>query len=363
MDVGQVNRRLKEDKIPVKVLERGDRLYLQATLPNKPGESEGRRQRQIALGYPASAEGWREADFKARELARSLLHGTFSWQGWESKSGVAGVKGETTADLVQRFKLAYLAQNTLTADTWERHWRYYFDRLPQSEPLDAASLLAEVLLIEAGTWTRRQACLKYQKLADFAEIPINLKRYQGDYGRGKQKELEIPADKRISEVFGEIGNPQWRWVYGVMATFGLRDHEVFFCHFDRDSRGEVLLAVEEGKTGPRLVYPYYPDWVERWSLQVIQRPDIHWRSHKKYQDCGDRVGKAFKRQGVPWNPYVLRHAYAIRESVLFGLPVADAAKNMGHSPDVHLKTYNRWINAEHRGEVYQARKNLVLPPD
>lgn len=41
----------------------------------------------------------------------------------------------------------------------------------------------------------------------------------------------------------------------------------------------------------------------------------------------------------------------------------DAAKNMGHSPDVHLKTYNRWINQSHRSEVYQQKKDLILPPE
>jgi integrase len=67
---------------------------------------------------------------------------------------------------------------------------------------------------------------------------------------------------------------------------------------------------------------------------------------------GDRVIKAFKRQGVPFSPYNLRHAYAIRASVVFKFPVAVAAAMMGHSPDVHWRTYNRWINQEQHQRIY-----------
>ncbi len=77
---------------------------------------------------------------------------------------------------------------------------------------------------------------------------------------------------------------------------------------------------------------------------------------------GDRVIKAFKRQGVPFTPYSLSHAYAIRASVAFKFPVAVAAAMMGHSPDVHWRTYNRWIDREQYQRVYDELVNRADRP-
>jgi hypothetical protein len=47
---------------------------------------------------------------------------------------------------------------------------------------------------------------------------------------------------------------------------------------------------------------------------------------------------------LPFVPYDLRHAYAIRGSVVFQLLVAVMAELMGHSPEFHFSTYNQWIS-------------------
>jgi hypothetical protein len=38
----------------------------------------------------------------------------------------------------------------------------------------------------------------------------------------------LPSDEVIVEWYDRIPNPTWRYVYGIMATYGLRNHEVFF---------------------------------------------------------------------------------------------------------------------------------------
>lgn len=57
---------------------------------------------------------------------------------------------------------------------------------------------------------------------------------------------------------------------------------------------------------------------------------------------GQSVAQWFKRYGVPFRPYDLRHAWAVR---CIHLNVSDtiAAKMMGHSVDVHQKTYQHWL--------------------
>jgi integrase len=97
--------------------------------------------------------------------------------------------------------------------------------------------------------------------------------------------------------------------------------------------------VIKGKTGPRLVFqPLYTEWVEQWNLKSIKLPNIQNIDHLyETQKLGDKVARQFRRYGVPFPPYVLRHAYGIRASVTFELPVTTAADLMGHSPEIHLK--------------------------
>ena len=55
----------------------------------------------------------------------------------------------------------------------------------------------------------------------------------------------------------------------------------------------------------------------------------------------------------------MRHAWAIRTAI-FGWPVELAARQMGHSVDMHTRTYHRWLSREHQQRVYDL---LVNRPD
>lgn len=354
----EANNRLESARVPVRILTRGGRLKLQATLPKKTGEGTGKKQRQIALNLPATADGYREAEAKAHQLGRSLLFRVFKWEDWEETES----EGTTVREWVEKLREAHFSENKISGYTWERHWMRVYNQLPQDSELTAAAILAQVLITEPNSWTRRQTCLKLQRLADLAGVEVNLKKYQGNYGRGTQQAIAVPTDEEIARFIHGMKSAPWRWIAGMLATFGLRDHEVCFCHFEEDPDGQTVLQVEEGKTGPRLVYPFYPGWVEEFGLLEVVRPKLTFREDSKYRDAGDRIYKGLKRQGLAHHPYAYRHAYAIRESVVFGLPVAEAAANMGHDPSVHLSTYNRWINQSHRRQVFQSKKNAVQPP-
>ena len=68
------------------------------------------------------------------------------------------------------------------------------------------------------------------------------------------------------------------------------------------------------------------------------------------QELGTKVSRQFKRYGIPFPPYVLRHAYGIRASVTFELPVTAAAL-MGH----HQAT---WANS---GAILVIRSMIADP--
>ena len=71
----------------------------------------------------------------------------------------------------------------------------------------------------------------------------------------------------------------------------------------------------------------------------------------------DRVGHSatayFGDVGLPFNLYDLRHRWAIR-TLEYGLDIGLAAKQIGHSREVHERIYHRWVNATIHQRAYEA---------
>jgi integrase len=351
-----VNQRLREGKVRASIKQRGDTLSLVATLPPKPGSDRPKPYQQvISLRLPASEDGFKRAELEARLLGARLAAKEFDWSAYRDDES----DRDLAVKLIERFKQQYMSTHTLTEATWNHHWWQIFKRLPQDKPLDVATLISLVYQTEQNSRNRLHTCKKLQKLADFAGLKVDLLQFKGEYGGSKVKR-DIPADEIVVKYRAKIKNSAWRWIYGVMAAYGLRDHEAFFCEFTPDG-----LYVTQGKTGPRLVFAaLYPEWVEQWELEKIELPPV--RLDKGYEYLSGLTSKAFKRYGVPFVPYDLRHAYAIRASVKFGYPTPTAAALMGHSPKVHLDTYQKHINRKQHMETSKRildRNDRPKPPD
>ncbi|MGB3493915.1 MAG: hypothetical protein WBA57_14390 [Elainellaceae cyanobacterium] len=347
-----INERLRLSNMGVTIRQKGNRLYLRATLPPKPRSSKTRaHQQDVTLKLYANPAGLQRAEAEARKVGALLACKEFSWSLYgqpESKSETV-----TIGRWVERFKTHYMQTHTLEERTWHRHWWEVYKRLPLDEVLSASVILAAVLKTEADTRHRKQTCQKLQKLADFAGLEIDLASYAGSYSSAKAKPRELPDDAVIMEWRDRIPYAPWRWVYGMLAAYGLRPHEAFFCEFVEDDSNRVL-QVLEGKTGPRKVYPLYVEWVERWKLWQVQKPRV---KADAYEEYGRRTCRQFQRYEVPFAPYNLRHAYAIRASVVFKFPVATAAAYMGHAPTVHWNLYNRWISDEQHAQEFERQMN------
>jgi len=185
------------------------------------------------------------------------------------------------------------------------------------------------------------------QFAKWAGIEIDLKPYKGKYSPS-QIERNIPTDEAIVEAVSSIKNNDWRWAAAMMAAFGLRDHECWSVTLAQEN-GEYLALVEKGKTGARTVRPLRPEWVELWDLPNGKPPQIKTRGHEEY---GERMSRHFKRSGIQFCPYDLRHAYALRSSVRYKIPVSVSAAHMGHSPEVHMKTYNKHLSEVAKRSAY-----------
>jgi integrase len=334
-----VNQRLTDGRVKSKVFQRGGMLYLQATLPPKPGSDRPvPYQQRISLGVPANQDGFRSAEQEARLLGAELVSNKFDWSKYLKPDRLPETKPIVL--WVEEFRVRYLETNSLKETTWENDWVKIYKRLPQNEPLTKELLLDFAHRTGRNTRNRKETCKKLQHLANFAGLEVSLLQLQGNYGPSKVRDRDIPSDEDIALQWTKIPNPAWRWVFGVMAAFGLRDHEVFFCEWTDEG-----LLVTKGKTGPRLVFqPLYQEWVDGWNLRTIQRPnvqdvDLVYARNK----LGDKIARQFRRYDIPFTPYSLRHAFGIRASVTFELPVTTAAALMGHSPQIHLQRYHKHI--------------------
>lgn len=348
-EVKQVNDRLKAAKVPVRVRLKGSNLALRATLPKKPGDGVGRKQYDISLLIPATKDGFKRAEREAHRLAQHLADGSFDWNLYIDNFQPAP-EAKTVAQLVEEFKAQRLKTGRLKESTWNNTWAGTFRKLPQDEPLKEAFLLAVVLSTEQDSRNRELACQRLQGLAEFAGLSVDLSIYKGDY---EPEPRDIPSDEAIVEWRDRIPNQNWQWVYGMLSTFGLRPHEAFACEFIDPL---TLKVHHDTKTGSRITRAILPEWSEKWNLIEMKCPKVR---SKRGRACGQLVSRQFgsARYNLPFVPYDLRHAWAVRASVAKGLPVSTAAAMLGHSVTTHTRVYHRWLTDAQNEKVY---RSLIL---
>jgi integrase len=223
-----------------------------------------------------------------------------------------------------------------------------------------------------------------------------------------QSRRRIPTTEAIQEwldqVMGE--DPLWGWVFAMVATYGLRPHEVWHIGSLPDDNGLITVGeaahhIKVTKTGFRAAVPLPAAWVERYGLggahgeerlaelrarhrpkyvneegqpfdparDAVKRCDNNERLGAicchKLRSCDARAEFELRHKLYAWVettpaqggrkaqkrkercvPYDLRHAFAIRARECTSWSYADVAAVMGHSPEVHRRTYLREISGE-----------------
>lgn len=345
--IEQANERLKKANVRVRIQMLGSKLYLQATLPPKAGSPDSRsKQQRITLGLSANPATVALAEKEARKVGALLDLNQFDWRPYLSTKQQPPT---TIGDWVERFKQEY--QSKVSAITWQTDYADPFRRLDLSKPLSYAVLETVILQSQPNTRQRKRLCQAYSKLAILAGLERDFKLLKGSYSARTVSPRNLPPDEAIAAFYQQLSNPGWKFIYGMIATYGLRPHEAFFLDLENYSGAEI--TVLEGKTENRQVWPLYPEWVEGFNLTKPVLPDVTGRQHS---DFGDRVTCYLRRAGMPWKPYDLRHTWAVR-SLLFGVPDAIAAAQMGHSLVVHNETYQHWITARDHQQVHQTVVN------
>jgi integrase len=345
--VDRANNRLKSGKVGLIIEIKRDRLCLRGTLPPKEdSKNQFPHQQRIYLSYPVSEAGIKQAERDAIAIRGSLISKTFNWSQWLKIREYT--TPETTADWVQRFEQDYFDKRQRAAkseSTWRNDYLAVYRQLPQDYPLTADRMMQVVLSSQPDTRSRRRACMALSALAKFSGIELDLTSYTGNYSPSKVSARDLPSDDLILEVRDRIFNPKWQNAYTLMAAYGLRPHEIFY--LDVSNFPEIL--VTEGKTGSRKVLPIPQEWAELIDIDTLELPNCVAKANK---ELGDRVCKAFRRYSIAFPPYNLRHAYAVRGTVVYSMPVPVMAKMLGHSPNVHMQTYQQWISEAQISEAY-----------
>lgn len=348
--IASANARLKALKVKLVITRKGDSLSLRGTLPPRSGTGKATRSR-IPLGVSATCKGIEIAERKAILIRSQIDEGTFNWGDWIEIQSPQCL--ETITEIVAGFEGDYFTRRQRDSKselTYKTDYHNIFKKLPGDEILTPQLAFQLISSTHPDSRIRKRTCIALGALCKFAKVNFDPSPYAGKYGIATTTERRIPTDDEIVARFGEIPHGGWRWVYGMLATYGLRNHEVFRLDFKQIANGTQIITVLRGKTGSRMVFPIYPEWWELFNLQAVELPKLNLK--RTNDQLGHQVTSQFSRYGIPFTPYDLRHAWAVR-SLIFGLDSTMAAQQMGHSLAVHTKLYHKWIQEHHYKQAFK----------
>lgn len=372
--ISQTNQRLKAAQMGLQIERRGQKLSLRGKFPPRPDSPRLRsHQQRLSLNLPATPAGLKQAEQEVKIIAAQLLQNTFSWRNYLMVGGDRLHQMDLPAKL-KAFEQHYFAQsNSAQSDrrpasartTWETAYAPYLRKLSAIAQAKPALTLPEAIYAavqstQPSSRSRQICCTALSALAEFLqlELPTDLKQYWGNYSPSRTQARSLPTDAEIIQAIDLIPNPAWRFVYGIMAAYGLRNHEVFFCDYSNLQQGKNSIEVlDTTKTGGHEVWPFYPEWVEQFDLRNVLLPAVTTDLDRTtLQRVGQQVSTQFRRYELPFAPYNLRHAWAVR-TIHFGLPDAVAARMMGHSIAIHTQTYHRWLTRRDQQQAVEAVLN------
>jgi integrase len=345
-ELKQLNSRLKAGVTRVTVESRGNSLLLRGTFPPKPHSGKFKPyQQRLFLGFKASYAGLRAAEQTAKIISAQLELGVFDWGEW---LGNEEPQLESVVSWIQKFEAHHwnkIEKNRKSLRTWHDSYMRAFSKFTSpDEPLTLATILGAIATTKPNTKTRQLVCYAMAKLAIFAGIAgvEKIRELTGNYSPRLVNPRTLPSDEEIALAVTSIKHLGWRWLVAILATYGLRSHEVFTLDFEEFP---ILRVSDDTKTGERLAYPLYPEWADTWDLSNIIYPPMS-QTYNGGKTPGQRVARWFWDSNLRFRAYDLRHAYA-RRCFEFDIPTNRAAKLMGHEESIHCQTYRAWIDEKY----------------
>ena len=324
----------------VRIIRRGNKLSLRATLPPKPGDGNKPKRYTISPGFAATTEGLKLTLIEAQRIEADLIYGRFSWN----------IKKDqlTIEDAIAKFEKDYwnrTEKDVNRAENFKHDYRVHFLYLPQDQLLTADLLIKALETVKPDSRKRKSMAIAYSALLNHFEIKHDLNKYRGNY-QASTKRI-IPTEEEIDFYYeNNCKSLQWKWIYGIIACYGIRPSEIW--HLDMslmDQYPPILKVLANTKTGTRIVLPL-PDEkrVIKWNLQqqILPKINTEGKSNKK---LGGKISQKYHELGIP-SPYHFRDAYAIR-GLIMGYSSTTMCKWMGNSTSVFEKQYLRHMEEAH----------------
>ncbi|MEA5503321.1 integrase [Halotia wernerae UHCC 0503] len=385
--IQQANSALSLDRVKIKLkLTSLKTIGLQGTFPCRSGDigkyGSPNKQYTISCGFPANDPGVKMAVLKARELDLLLITKQFQWTpellGKQSQKIEAIDEKKSLkliGELIQEYEREFWKtheKNRQGIRTWESHYMRHLKKLPQDVPMSIKALSTALEKTKANTSARFFLVWQLKKFCEFCGIDDFKTIYAYTTPKPQPTIRKIPLDEEIIQGFIKIGvtlsayaskenmtqPEQWQWAYGMLATYGLRPHELFAVDIEAftDPANTFHLvslnpSLTEGtKTGERScgIPPLYPHWVELFNLKDVRLPHNEGTLSNKTA----KIHIKFRTSDIGFRPYDLRHAYGIRGHRL-RVPIKTMADYMGHTVQEHTKTYQRWMNEDTNLEIYR----------
>ena len=314
------------------------RLYLLARLPRKDG-SPGKKQYMITLQLPDEPRYRKQGEKRLAQLEKEIKDGSFDWANWQPKDLRTG--GTTWQAAIGMLYESKCILGRTKATTWDVNYMSRLKHLPMSQLVTTSGIADAVNKYERNRCSYKLMYFLMKNVSELTQVPfpkIGIPTYDV-----KSKEVkDVPSDSEIIDWVERAGEP-YRWFFGMMATYGLRPHEIERCNQIDDG---LIQVWDETKTGFRTVIPVHEDWPALFHLdQVTERPPSI-NDGKRPDVCAVWLNARRLKLKIEWRPYLLRHAYAHRLWRNGGseLDIMTAARLMGHSEKEHLQTYRAAID-------------------
>ena len=340
-----VNAALKTRGVKGRLVVVRDRLFLRGTFTDSSGE---RKERKINLDVPAA--NVLEAESRAVALGAKIaelghLPKKLPWEveAPEFEAAEPGATAITVADAVEQLKADFWKGKILTTAA-ERSWERLeaeTRRLPANATLTMDLMVAVGNSTEPGSRTRVEALKTFKRMAKLVGI-TGTERLDEIRTPYEPAPRDIPSDEAIAAFLLNLDRDhRWAWPTWALSTYGCRPCETFSLRENGDGTAQCLTVKRKVKLPTwrtALAIPLLDEFCARsvpWDVKAPKEYDS-----KEAKRLLDQWQGWLSRQAPGWQLYNLRHAWAIR-SIRKGLNASGCAKTMGHSLDVHSRTYHR----------------------
>ncbi|NJO27389.1 MAG: site-specific integrase [Richelia sp. SL_2_1] len=378
----KVNQRLKVGKVKVSIESYRGALQLRATLPLRPNDTnkngKDTKQYKISLGIPANCEGLKTAEEEAYELGKLIARKMFIWTDKYLGTQASRKNNITFKEFYEQFEDVYFStrKRTLKSEGTFKIYLGNYKRVFLSDSFINAESLKNKLLTVNSPAVRNEVIKVARIIAKALSIDVDFSELTLKH---KKRHRKIPDDKQVVSCVNYFQNKYennsavrkevkdnwkiYKLAYGLLATYGLRPREIvnnpnFNWFLSKDNIHNTFKVHESNKTGYREVFPFVPDWVELFDLKNQESIEL-FKTALTGSETSDQleykvqlISKNFCSSKIPFQPYDLRHACAIRAH-LMGVPIKAASDNLGHSVEMHTKVYQSHFGIEHRRKAFE----------